>query len=240
VALAVVPAAHGPLDWRAPYVMALVVAALAAILLRLAPAAVRPAAPVTQRAATLSLATDPRLLQLAALFAASFGLSVVIGNWVVKLIEDETLVSTRAAGAIGACTLILGVLSRPLGGWILHERPHLIRPAIVASALGGAIGTLALATGSTPLAVVGTCLIGLASGIPFAAAFTRAARLYPGSPATAIGLVNGVGALTILTGTALTGFAFSRELGIEAFLVMAALWAASAVLATGVPRPRSG
>jgi hypothetical protein len=91
-----------------------------------------------------------------------------------------------------------------------------------------------------PLAVVGTTLVGLAAGISFAPAFTGAARLHPEGPATAIGFVNSVGAGTVLAGTALLGLAFSAGIETWAFLALAVLWAASAVLAMSGPRSPAG
>lgn len=230
VALAVVPAVEPSLGWRAPYATAVAVAAIAAVMLLAAPRPARVARAASDRTPVPALARDGRLLRLAAVFAASFGLSVVIANWVVTLLERESGLSSEAAGAIGALTLVLGVVSRPLGGWILHRHAERVRTAIVLAALAGAAGTLALTAGSPGLAIVGALAVGLVAGISFAPAFTGAAALYPRSPATAIGFVNGFGALTILAGTALAGVAFAADAGVWAFVALAALWAASALV----------
>jgi nitrate/nitrite transporter NarK len=240
VALAVVPVLEGGVGWRAPFVSALVVAAVAAGLLAAAPRPRHARHAAAGRVPLQSLARDRRLLRLAAVFGASFGLSVVIGNWVVTLLERQTSLSSAAAGAVGASTLVLGVVSRPLGGWILQRRPARASGAVAAAAFAGAAGTVALAATSVPLAAAGACLVGLAAGIPFAYAFTGAARLVPEAPATAIGLVNAAGALTVVAGTALVGVAFSAGAGAWAFAAIAALWAASAVLARPAPRSRGG
>jgi nitrate/nitrite transporter NarK len=186
-----------------------------------------------------ALVGDARLLRLAGVFAASFGLSIVVANWVVTLLEDESSLSGGAAGAVGALVLVLGVVSRPLGGWIVHHRPARTRAALVAAALAGGIGTLALAAGSPALAVAGACAVGLAAGISFAPAFTGAAARFPASPGTAIGVVNGAGALAVVVGTALVGVAFAAGGGVWAFMALAAVWAAGGLLATSAPRPRA-
>jgi nitrate/nitrite transporter NarK len=239
VALAVVPALEPALGWRTPYLTAVAVALLAAVLLAAAPRPEHAPRGAADRAPLLALASNRALVRLAVVFAASFGLSVVIANWVVTLLERETSLSSEAAGAIGALTLVLGVVSRPLGGWILNRHPARVRGAIVSAALAGAAGTLALTAGSPALAAAGALVVGLVAGISFAPAFTGAAVLYPASPATAIGFVNGAGALTILVGTALAGVAFSAGAEVAAFVVLAALWAASA-LVTPAWRSRSG
>jgi len=238
VALAVVPALEPSLAWRAPYLSAIVVALLAGVLLVAAPRPAHVPRGSGERVALRALAADPRLLRLAGVFAASFGLSVVIANWVVTLLEERTSLSNEAAGAVGAATLVLGIVSRPVGGVILARRPERVRAAIVTACLVGAGGTLALTAGDAWLAVIGALAVGLAAGISFAPAFAGAAALYPGAPATAVGLVNGAGALTILAGTALVGGAFSAGVGMWAFVALAGLWAASA-LVSEAPRSRS-
>ena len=239
VALAVVPALEASLDWRAPYVSAIGAALVAGALLGAAPRPVHSPQVIGRRPPLRVLAGDGRLRRLAVVFAASFGLSVVIANWVVTQLEREAVLSSEAAGLVGALTLVLGVVSRPLGGWILARHPDRVRAAIVAASLAGAAGTLALAAGSRSLGVLGAVVVGLCAGISFAPAFTGAAALHPGAPATAIGFVNATGALTILAGTALAGVAFAAGHGVEAFVVLAVLWAASG-LATPAPRSRQG
>jgi MFS family permease len=232
-ALAVVPLLVDPLGWRAPFASAVAVAGAAALLLALGPG-VQVVRRVAGSATPMrSLTRDRTLLRLAVLFAASFGLSVVIGNWVVKLLEETAGLAAGVAGAVGAATLALGVVSRPLGGWLLRAHSEHMGKAIAASALAGAAGVLALTSGSVALALAGSCLVGLAAGIPFSACFTRAAALHAGSPGAAVGFVNAAGALTVLVGTPLVGGAFARDAGVAAFLVMGALWVASLLALPG-------
>ena len=227
------------LGWRAPFVSAIVVAGAAGVLLAAAPHPRRSTRVAAGRSPLRLLARDRGLVALAVVFAASFGLSVVIGNWAVTLLERRTGLSHGAAGAIAALTLALGVVSRPLGGWLLHHRPERARAGIVAAACGGAGGTLALLAGSPGIAAAGALLVGLAAGISFAPAFTGAARLHPEAPATAIGFVNATGAFTILAATPLVGAAFAAGLEGWAFGVLALLWAASALVPVLRSAPRS-
>jgi NNP family nitrate/nitrite transporter-like MFS transporter len=175
---------------------------------------------------------ERRLYRLAVLYAASLGLSIVVGNWVVTLLHRHGGLSESTAGLVGALTLVLGVATRPLGGWILHERPERIRGAVAASLVAGALGTVALAV-SRPvgIAVLGAALIGLAAGIPFAPSFTGAALTRPDAPAAAVGFVNGAAAFVTLVGTPLIGLTFSipgdGRLG---FAIIAACWMVALVL----------
>jgi MFS family permease len=82
-----------------------------------------------------------------------------------------------------------------------------MRALLSASFLASAAGCFMLAAGwhSLPLAVVAVLLIGIGCGLPYAALFTRAASLFPGRAAAAMGLVNMLGILMILVGAPLVG-----------------------------------
>jgi MFS family permease len=226
VALGVVSQLDGWLGWRAPFWTALVVGAAGLALLLAAP----PDRPQQRAERELDVPAgilrDTRLYRLAVLYAASLGLSIVVGNWVVELLHRNAHVAKGTAGAVGALTLLLGVVTRPLGGWILRERPASTRSAVAASLAAGAVGTALLAV-ADPLAVavVGAVLIGLAAGIPFAPAFTGAALVRPDAPAAAVGLVNGAASLVAIAATPLLGLTFSLPgNGRIGFAVVAALW----------------
>jgi MFS family permease len=208
--------------WRAPFASAAVVAAAGVVMVALAPPLERSRDPLPRRTTVF----DRRLLPLGAMHAASFGLSVVIGNWAVTLLEREGGDSSAVAGVVGGLLLLLGVITRPLGGR-LAGRAFPLRASLVA---GGAGVAVLAAARPLPLAVAAAAVAGLAAGIPFASAFAGAARLRPEAPGAAVGLVNMVAAVTILVGTPLVGVTFSLPGdGRIGFLVVAALWAAAAV-----------
>jgi MFS family permease len=227
LALAIVPQVEGWLGWRAPYATAAAAAVIALALMAAAPAdAVRSrAGGESGRARGVLL--DRRLYRVAVLYAASLGLSVTAGNWVVTLLDRHGGLGKGGAGAIGSLTLVLGIVTRPLGGWILREHPGSVRLAVGASLAGGAAGTLLLAVAHPPaVAALGAALIGVAAGIPFSPAFTGAALIRADSPAAAVGLVNGAASAVILVGTPLLGLSFGLPGdGRAGFVVLAVLWA---------------
>lgn len=251
-ALAVVPQVEGWLGWRAPYATALAVALLAIVLLGAAPRDKPRVRPERQEGLRAGVLLDTRLYRLAVLYAASLGLSVTVGNWVVTLLDRHGGLGKGAAGAVGSLTLALGIVTRPLGGWILREHPERARLAVGASLAGGAAGTILLVVARPPeLAAFGAALVGVAAGIPFAPAFTGAAVMRPDSPAAAVGLVNGAASAVILAGTPLLGLSFGLPGdGRAGFAVVAGLWIAAllalptarelAVPATPAQRSRSG
>ncbi len=229
VALAVVPALASPLGFRAPYASAVVVALACALVLLAAPAA-----PATVRHAgerlDPGLVRDRRLWRLSVVHSFSFGFSVIVGNWVVTLLEHHGHGKDVSAAA-GSLTLLLGFFTRVYGGRLLQRRDS-ARWVAASLVLGGA-ACVALAT-PIPVAalVVAAAVLGLAAGVPFATAFTGAARARPDSPGAAVGYVNGWAALAIVAGTPLVGLTFSLPGdGRIGFVVLGALAALAALAA---------
>ncbi len=223
LALAIVPQIEPALGWRAPFATAAVAALTGAAMLFASPGDPPHVPTPTSR----GVFGDRTLVPFGVLHAASFGLSVVIGNWIVTLLTRDGGYSDGAAGAIGALTLALGVLTRPFGGWVRREHPGRVRPLLVAGLLTGSGGTLLVATAG-PLAVVllGATLVGLAAGVPFAISFAGAAETRRDAPGAAVGAVNFTAAATILVATPLVGAAFSLPSdGRIGFVCVAALWA---------------
>jgi MFS family permease len=220
LALMIVPPLTDATSWRAPYWSAVALALLAVI-----PTLAATGLPRVGHAGEWVL-RDPALLPIGILQAATFGLAVVAGNWVVPLLERQGASST-AAGLAGGLVLFVGILTRPAGG-ILAGRVN--RRVLVAAALvGTSLGAFLLAlSGSLALSAVGAFVLGLMAGLPFAVIFAAAQRARPDAPGAAIALVNACAILTILVGTPLAGLAFELPSdGRLAFAAIAALAAAA-------------
>ncbi len=98
--------------WRAPFATAALIAAAGVVLVVLAPRErARPASRVR-----ITRVADKRLRPFAVWHAASFGLSVVVGNWAATLLQRAGGDSEHVAGVAGGLILFLGVITRPLGG----------------------------------------------------------------------------------------------------------------------------
>jgi MFS family permease len=233
VALAIVPQLEPLIGWRAPFLFAVVTSLLAAFLLALAPRdGARPRAAGRRGLIGLDLVAERRLYRLSVLHIATFGFGLLLGNWVVALLVRLGH-GQAASGAIGALTLVVTMGTRPLGGWLLHRRPGRMRLAVALSLVAGALGCtgLAVAGGSTPVAIVCAVAIGIGAGISFAPVFTAAAKTRPDAPGAAVGVVNMWGNLAVLAATPLLGLAFSLPGdGRIGFLVIASLWAAAVLI----------
>ena len=147
----------------------------------------------------------PQLWLLGLFQMATFGMSVVVGSWVVVLLVKSMKVPVTRAGMIGSLVLLLGIVSRPLGGAL---RKHIgIRPLFAGSLAMTALGCFLLLPSSISLitALAAVILIGIGVGIPYAAMFSRAGALFPGRAAAAMGFVNMLGIIMILAGAPLVG-----------------------------------
>jgi MFS family permease len=229
VAVAVVPFLTEHLGWRAPYLSALVVCAVCAALLAAAPPTARGSRHAGERLEA-GFFRDARLYRLAAIHAMSFGFSVVVGNTVVTLLEHHGH-SKRSAAIAGSLTLLLGFFTRIAGGPLLARRDA--RAWVAASLVVGGAGAIVLAMPLPyALLVLAAAVVGLAAGLPFAMAFTRAALARPDAPGAAVGFVNAWASLVIVAGTPLVGATFSLPGdGRIGFVAVGAL-AALAALAT--------
>lgn len=231
-AIALVPGVANWTGFRAPFLSAIVVAAAASLALAVAPAVRRTARHAGERL-DRAFFRDGRLYRFAAIHSASWAFSVVVGNWVVTLLEHHGQPKGVAAAA-GSLTLLLGFVTRVAGGALLRREDAARWVAGSLVAVGaGAIG-LAL---PLPLAglVAAAALLGLAAGVPFAMAFTGAAAARPEAPGAAIGFVNTWAALAIVAGTPLVGLTFSLPGDGRIGFVVLGVVAALASLATPWP-----
>jgi len=230
LALVIVPPLTEATGWRATYAAALVLAVAAAV-----PAVlVRGLHRVGH--STRGVLGDRRLLPLGVLQAATFGLAVIAGNWIVPLLERQE-VSSAVAGAVGGLILLAGIVTRPLGGGVVHRRPTSRRGLLVGSLAAVAAGSLLLAVGGpTWVSGLGALCLGLAAGLPFAPIFEAAQRLRPDAPGAAVGLVNACAISAVLVGTPLAGAAFALPGdGRLAFAAIACLAAAAVPFARRLP-----
>jgi fucose permease len=229
LALALIPGFARWTGFRAPYLATIAVVLVAGLLLALAPGAPARVRHLGERL-DWSFLRDSRLYRLAAIHAFSFGFGVIVGNWVVTLLERHGQ-SKEAAAAVGSLTLLLGFFTRIAGGAMLR-REHANR-LVAASLLVGGVAAIVLAL-PLPLGgyVVAATVLGLAVGVPFARAFTGAAAARPDAPGAAVGFVNTWAALTIVVGTPLVGLTFSLPGDGRIGFVVLGVVAALASLAT--------
>ena len=198
-----VPRLYLWVGWRGTFVVSAVLAMLAWVVWIVAAPEIPSSTPPRGRFGEMLLARQ--LWLLGAMQMATFGLSIVVGSWIVALLVKTLGVPATRAGLLGSLVLLVGIVARPVGGQL---RRHVrIRPLLVASLLMNVVGCLMLAwsSHSVPLALVAVTLVGTGCGLPYAALFSRAGALFPGRAGSAMGLVNMLGILMILLGAPLVG-----------------------------------
>jgi NNP family nitrate/nitrite transporter-like MFS transporter len=141
---------------------------------------------------------------------ASFGLVIVLGTWITLLLQQDLDLPVPKAAILGSMPLLLGVISRPLGGLIVARVGA--RPLLMASFAMTALGCFILAeTASMGAAMVEVVLVGGRCSLPFATLFKRAATLFPSRAGAAMGLINTMGIAMIVGGAPLVGYASQRS-----------------------------
>ena len=148
LALMVVPQLVESLGWRAPYWTGLVLALAGALPVLAARPLVLPD-PQSTRTPRRAVIGDRRLWPLAAVQLRPFGLRVVAGDWVVTLLS--TTATGAASGLVGGLLLFAGIVTRPLGGFVVRSARHRAWRLVAVSLIVGS----AVASFSPPLATLG-------------------------------------------------------------------------------------
>ena len=164
-----------------------------------------PAVPTGHVAPSLSGLFSRKLLLLGMVQMASFGLVIVVGSWITSLLRTVYHMPLKTAGLLGSAVLMLGIVSRPLGGWLV---PVLGIRKLLTLALGlNAMACVTLGhSESLPLTLAAIVMLGIGCGLPYAGIFNRAAMEFPGRAGAAMGLVNMVGIVMILGGAPAVGW----------------------------------
>lgn len=201
----IVPRIAALTNWQAAFISTASVALLALLLWVLfAPKTIPQEHPPIKLS---SLLLHPQLWLLGLVQMASFGLVIVIGNWLTLLLKQQLQINNALLVSIlASMVILLGVIGRPLGGALVSKIG--VRPILEISFLFNTIGCLLLAFvgasfGFTILAIV---LLGFGCGLPYATLFNKATILFPGRAGAAKGLVNMLGVIMILVGAPLVGY----------------------------------
>jgi nitrate/nitrite transporter NarK len=168
-------------------------------------AAPRPEATAAPAASFAEMFAHSMLWLLGIVQMASFGLMIVVGTWITTLLRSTLGMPLKDAGLLGSLVLLLGILSRPFGGWLAHRvrLRLLVGFALLLNAAACAALAVSHSAWLTFAAIAG---LALGCGVPYAGCFNRAAALFPGRAGVAMGFVNMIGILMILAGAPAIGW----------------------------------
>lgn len=141
--------------------------------------------------------------------AAGFGMGIASGTWITVYLLREFRLPLEVSGLLGSLLLVLAVLARPLGGFLL-AREHVPTRRVMRigdlSIIAG-VALLAIPDRPLPLALGGAILVGIGVGLPYSAVFNTAAASLPGAPGAAQGLAAIGGTAGVLIGAPAMGYA---------------------------------
>ncbi len=141
--------------------------------------------------------------------AAGFGMGIASGTWITVYLLREFGLPLELSGLLGSLLLVLAVLTRPLGGFLL-AREHVPTRRVMRLgdlAIVAGVVLLALPDRPLPIALVGAVLVGIGVGLPYSAVFNTAAASLPGAPGAAQGLAAIGGTTGVMIGAPAMGFA---------------------------------
>jgi MFS family permease len=163
-----------------------------------------------RRPSVFRVAASPFIARLGVVHAASFGFSVVLGNWSVTLLEHAGH-GKAFAGVAGALTLLGGVVGRPAGGWLARGGRRDVYLVLGGGIVVGATGALLLAAdpASPVVALVGAGLVGVGGGLPFGIVLSYAAGGDRETAGVALAAMNSYSLTAIIAATPLLGLTFS-------------------------------
>jgi predicted MFS family arabinose efflux permease len=161
--------------------------------------------------------------------AAGFGLVFAAATWVTTFLLREFSLPLEASGLLGSILLVLAVIARPIGGFVL-ARQHVGAVAVMRGSQLLVLAGVALVSfpgRPLPVAVAGAAAMGVGGGLPYSAVFLTAAASLPSAPSAAQGLTALGGLMGTLVGAPAMGYAIQTWGFSWAWLILGAISAAA-------------
>lgn len=169
--------------------------------------------------------------------SAGFGLAITAGTWISVYLLREFALPLALSGLLGSLLLLVTVLARPFGGWLLSREHVPTRRLMRAGTLTVMAGVALLAVPGRPLAaaVAGTLVLGAGVGLPYSAVFNTAAASVRAAPGSGQALAAAGGTAGVMIGAPIMGFAV-QTFGFWAAWLFVGLVAAIALASTSFLR----
>lgn len=169
--------------------------------------------------------------------SAGFGLAIASGTWISVYLVREFALPLALSGLLGSLLLLVTVLARPFGGWLLSREHVSTRRLMRAGTLTVVAGVGLLAAPGRPLAVAvaGALVLGAGVGLPYSAVFNTAAASVRGAPGSGQALAAAGGTAGVMLGAPIMGYAV-QTYGFWAAWLFVGLVAAIALAGTAFLR----
>jgi nitrate/nitrite transporter NarK len=195
-----------------------------------------PQAAITPKIVWSGVLANRNIWLLSMAHLASFGEIITCSVWVNTLLIKSIHLQPKTAGIIGSAVLLMGILSRPLGGFILDHGIVTTRTLLVTACAGLGVGFIWMGLSSSMgMVIPAIILCGVMAGLPYAGVFNGARDNYPDCPGVAMGFVifwgsfgimalpPMIGCLLDVTGTFVGGFFVLGALALAVSLALLAL-----------------
>lgn len=149
---------------------------------------------------------------LALVHTGTFGLAILVGTWITTFLFRDMGLALSVAGGLGSAVLVVGVVSRPIGGFLIDRRWVLTKTMIRMSLLAGTLGLVLLALPGRPVWAVFIALLvmGIALSMPYSAVINTATAALPESPGASVGVVGSLSIVLIALAAPALGFIYSQ------------------------------
>lgn len=214
-------------DWRWAFALS---AAVAVVPIPLLPASVSPDAPGEHQPGTLGrLLRSGALWRLGALLAATLGIPIVIGAWLIHYLSVDGTVATGVAGLLSFVLFGVSALARIAGGRLSGRLP----PAVLLGLppLLAAAGLAAVAIEDDEVVAAASMVaMGVGFSLPYAATVEQLALRFPDARVPALAFSVGWVDFVPLVAVPIVGSALAGGEGEEAWLILAALVVAAGLV----------
>ncbi len=169
--------------------------------------------------------------------SAGFGLAITSGTWISVFLVREFSLPLALSGLLGSLLLLVMVLARPFGGFLLSREHIPTRTLMRAGTLIVMAGVLLLAIPGRPLLIelAGALVLGAGVGLPYAAVFNTAAASVRRAPGSGQALAAAGGTVGVMLGAPAMGLAV-QTLGFWAAWLFVGVVAAAALAGTAFIR----
>lgn len=214
-------------DWRWAFALS---AAAAVVPTPLLPTSVSPDAPGEHQPGTLGrLLRSGALWRLGALLAATLGIPVVIGAWLIHYLSIDGTVATGVAGLLSFVLFGVSALARIAGGRLSERLPPaalLGLPPLLAAA-----GLAAVAIEDDEVVAAASMVaMGVGFSLPYAAIVEQLALRFPDARVLALAFSVGWVDFVPLVAVPIVGSALAGGAGEEAWLILAAVVVAAGLV----------
>lgn len=233
----VIPQLLSVVGWQGVFYTTGIMAAVLAVLWHLF-APNTPTSGVVGKIDWTSLTTQRNGWLLALTQVGSFGTIIACGVWVNTMLQKNIHLDPKMAGVIGSLVLLIGILARPLGGFIVDKKWLSAKKLLILAHAGLAVGFAWLGmVENITFAIIAILFTGVMAALPFGPIFSSAAASFPKIPGVAMGFVNTFGAFAVMILPPIMGaLVDSSGNFLSAFYLLAGVAAAASIGAIGLKK----